>query len=114
MMNVPFSPSHMLFFSLMIMTSNLLILAIISCFIPPSLTKEQRFIFYDVNPGEGFNLRRDVFIRMAVMVHKLNLQSSKFSYTLVSFYLVAREEICHRFSNSGFASLGTFVSLANA
>jgi len=31
-----------------------------------------RYIFYDVNPGEGFNLRRDVFMRMAVFVKKLN------------------------------------------
>ena len=31
-----------------------------------------RYILYDVNPGEGFNLRRDVFMRMAVLVKKLN------------------------------------------
>ncbi len=31
-----------------------------------------RYIFYDVNPGEGFNLRRDVFMRVAVLVKKLN------------------------------------------
>ena len=43
-----------------------------------------RFIFYDVNPGEGFNLRRDVYMRMAVMVKKLNENSVKYSYTLVS------------------------------
>ena len=43
-----------------------------------------RYIFYDVNPGEGFNLRRDVFVRVAVMVKKLNEESSKYSYTLVS------------------------------
>jgi len=44
-----------------------------------------RYIFYDVNPGEGFNLRRDVFMRIAVMVKKLNQESSENSYTLVSF-----------------------------
>ena len=42
-----------------------------------------RFIFYDVNPGEGFNLRRDVFMRVGIMVKKLNDQSTKYSYTLV-------------------------------
>ena len=46
-----------------------------------------RYIFYDVNPGEGFNLRRDVFMRMAVMVKKLNDHSQKFSYTLVRRYI---------------------------
>ncbi len=34
--------------------------------------EEARYIFYDVNPGEGFNLRRDVFMRVAVMVKRLN------------------------------------------
>ena len=34
-----------------------------------------RYILYDVNPGEGFNLRRDVYMRMAVFVRKLNLDS---------------------------------------
>ena len=43
-----------------------------------------RYIFYDVNPGEGFNLRRDVFMRVGIMVKKMNEQSNKYSYTLVS------------------------------
>ncbi|CAG9766227.1 unnamed protein product [Ceutorhynchus assimilis] len=30
-----------------------------------------RYLFYDVNPSEGFNLRRDVYMRMAVLAHKL-------------------------------------------
>ena len=34
--------------------------------------KPVRYILYDVNPGEGFNLRRDVYMRMAVFVRKLN------------------------------------------
>jgi hypothetical protein len=34
--------------------------------------KPTRYILYDVNPGEGFNLRRDVYMRMAVFVKKLN------------------------------------------
>lgn len=29
------------------------------------------FIFYDVNPGEGFNLRRDVYIRMVIFLNIL-------------------------------------------
>ena len=31
-----------------------------------------RYLIYDVNPGEGFNLRRDVYIRIANLVHFLN------------------------------------------
>lgn len=31
-----------------------------------------RFLIYDVNPGEGFNLRRDVYIRAANLVKHLN------------------------------------------
>ena len=31
-----------------------------------------RYLLYDVNPGEGFNLRRDVYIRMANLVKFLN------------------------------------------
>ena len=34
----------------------------------------RRYIFYDVNPGEGFNLRRDVFMRIAVFVKNLNAE----------------------------------------
>lgn len=36
------------------------------------------FLFYDVNPGEGFNLRRDVYIRLAVFIHEIN-QKRKYS-----------------------------------
>ena len=78
-----------IFFSLMMLKLTLVLLFCLDYW-TLSATKEQRFIFYDVNPGEGFNLRRDVFIRMAVMVHKLNLQSDKFSYVLVSFHLIAQ------------------------
>jgi len=31
-----------------------------------------RYLLYDVNPGEGFNLRRDVYMRVANMVNFLN------------------------------------------
>ena len=44
---------------------------------------------YDVNPGEGFNLRRDVFMRMAVLVKKLNdLYPQKFVLVTVLCKLV--------------------------
>ena len=33
---------------------------------------EIRFLIYDVNPGEGFNLRRDVYMRAANMMKLLN------------------------------------------
>ncbi|XP_022161543.1 GDP-fucose protein O-fucosyltransferase 2 isoform X1 [Myzus persicae] len=35
-----------------------------------------RYILYDVNKPEGFNLRRDVFIRMASFIHHLNKVSN--------------------------------------
>lgn len=31
-----------------------------------------RYLLYEVNPGEGFNLRRDVYMRMANLVKVLN------------------------------------------
>lgn len=34
--------------------------------------KTTRFLLYDVNPAEGFNLKRDVYIRMAKLVKILN------------------------------------------
>ena len=34
------------------------------------LSDNTRYVLYDVNPGEGFNLRRDVYMRMAVFVRK--------------------------------------------
>ncbi|XP_063423391.1 GDP-fucose protein O-fucosyltransferase 2-like isoform X3 [Mytilus trossulus] len=34
--------------------------------------KSVRYLLYDVNPGEGFNLRRDVFMRVANLVKLLN------------------------------------------
>ncbi len=35
-----------------------------------------RFLLYDVNPGEGFNLRRDVYMRIANLVKVLNERES--------------------------------------
>ncbi|OAD55705.1 GDP-fucose protein O-fucosyltransferase 2 [Eufriesea mexicana] len=42
-----------------------------------------RYILYDVNPVEGFNLRRDVFIRIAVFTKNLIKQEEKFKWQLV-------------------------------
>lgn len=39
-----------------------------TCDKKPSHSNEIRLIFYDVNPSEGFNLRRDVYMRFAIMV----------------------------------------------
>ncbi|GMR42707.1 hypothetical protein PMAYCL1PPCAC_12902, partial [Pristionchus mayeri] len=36
-----------------------------------SLPQDARYIMYDVNRGEGFNLRRDVHMRVAIAVRKL-------------------------------------------
>ncbi|CAH1798259.1 unnamed protein product, partial [Owenia fusiformis] len=37
-----------------------------------NIASDTRFLLYDCNPGEGFNLRRDVYIRIANLVKKLN------------------------------------------
>jgi len=42
--------------------------------------KPTRYLLYEVNPGEGFNLRRDVYIRLANLVRALNHDES---WTLV-------------------------------
>ncbi|XP_051175782.1 GDP-fucose protein O-fucosyltransferase 2 [Leptopilina boulardi] len=43
----------------------------------------KRYILYDVNPPEGFNLRRDVYVRIAVFVKKLLEEQSKYHWILV-------------------------------
>ncbi|XP_068216184.1 GDP-fucose protein O-fucosyltransferase 2-like [Palaemon carinicauda] len=35
-------------------------------------SKDEKYLLYTVNPGEGFNLRRDVYLRIANLVRKLN------------------------------------------
>lgn len=40
-----------------------------------TLTSVNYYFLYDVNPGEGFNLRRDVYVRMANLVQKLRERS---------------------------------------
>ncbi|XP_055876927.1 GDP-fucose protein O-fucosyltransferase 2-like [Biomphalaria glabrata] len=37
--------------------------------------KAPRYLLYDVNPGEGFNLRRDVYMRIAILARNLNVDS---------------------------------------
>lgn len=36
-----------------------------------------KYIFYEVNPPEGFNLRRDVYLRLAIMVKKFSEKERK-------------------------------------
>uniref|UniRef100_UPI00358F2B64 GDP-fucose protein O-fucosyltransferase 2 isoform X2 n=1 Tax=Myxine glutinosa TaxID=7769 RepID=UPI00358F2B64 len=47
---------------------------------PVGVARPRRFLLYDVNPGEGFNLRRDVYIRVAALVKRLERTSD---WTLV-------------------------------
>ncbi|XP_076751412.1 PUB and ZnF_RBZ domain-containing protein tamozhennic isoform X4 [Xylocopa sonorina] len=42
-----------------------------------------RYILYEINPPEGFNLRRDVFIRTAVFVKNLIKEEKEFKWQLV-------------------------------
>ena len=39
------------------------------------VAKDVKYLLYDVNPGEGFNLRRDVYLRVANLVKFLNEES---------------------------------------
>ncbi|CAM4888912.1 unnamed protein product [Rotaria socialis] len=41
-----------------------------------SITSSTYYVLYDVNHGEGFNLRRDVYIRMANLIHTLREHKS--------------------------------------
>lgn len=43
----------------------------------------KRYILYDVNPSEGFNLRRDVYIRVAAFIKTLNEENAKNEWYLV-------------------------------
>ncbi|KFM60123.1 GDP-fucose protein O-fucosyltransferase 2, partial [Stegodyphus mimosarum] len=51
----------------------------------PVITKHRnkRYLLYEVNPGEGFNLRRDVYMRMAVLVKRLNEEDLLNTWVLV-------------------------------
>jgi hypothetical protein len=41
-----------------------------------------RYLLYTVNPGEGFNLGRDVFLRVGALMDKLTTESTD-NWTLV-------------------------------
>ncbi|VVD04027.1 unnamed protein product [Leptidea sinapis] len=43
----------------------------------------EKFIFYDVNPPEGFNLRRDVYMRFAIMLAEAKRNGRKRNWHLV-------------------------------
>lgn len=43
----------------------------------------QKLLFYDVNPPEGFNLRRDVFMRFAIMLSEARKKSKRLDWQLV-------------------------------
>ncbi|KAJ0169771.1 hypothetical protein K1T71_014377 [Dendrolimus kikuchii] len=44
---------------------------------------EQKYIFYDVNPPEGFNLRRDVYMRFAIMLTEAHKRGKIKDWSLV-------------------------------
>ena len=44
--------------------------------IPTAVNSRARYLLYSVNPGEGFNLRRDVHMRAANLALKLRKESS--------------------------------------
>lgn len=48
-----------------------LISLIVSCLIVLVKGDDTRYLLYSVNPGEGFNLRRDVYMRAATLVKEL-------------------------------------------
>lgn len=51
-----------------------------------SVSKEtlpRKYLMHDVNPGEGFNLRRDVYMRVARLVAALNADSQLEEWVLV-------------------------------
>jgi|LakMenEpi03Aug12_release.lakeMendotaPanAssembly.Ray.scaffolds.fasta_scaffold4072621_1 hypothetical protein len=41
------------------------------CYKKDEYLSKNRYLLYNVNNGEGFNLRRDVYIRVATMVSNL-------------------------------------------
>ncbi|XP_071570352.1 GDP-fucose protein O-fucosyltransferase 2 isoform X3 [Temnothorax nylanderi] len=43
----------------------------------------KRYILYDVNPAEGFNLRRDVYIRVAVFLRRLIERDKEYQWHVV-------------------------------
>lgn len=49
----------------------------------PQNVDAEKFIFYDVNPPEGFNLRRDVYMRFAIMLAEARRSGKKQNWSLV-------------------------------
>ncbi|EFN70823.1 GDP-fucose protein O-fucosyltransferase 2 [Camponotus floridanus] len=41
------------------------------------------YILYDINPPEGFNLRRDVYVRLAVFLKRLIERDKEYQWQLV-------------------------------
>lgn len=78
-----------------------------------------RYLLYDVNPPEGFNLRRDVYIRLAVFAHRLknakNEKLNKFKLVLppwTNLYHWNRDEDGKYFSWSQFFDLESLQRFA--
>lgn len=53
------------------------------CSYSESNFEERKLIFYDVNPSEGFNLRRDVYMRFAIMLAEARNSGAKLKWNLV-------------------------------
>lgn len=49
------------------------------------VAKDRRFLLYDVNFGEGFNLRRDVYLRISNLVRQLRQKGQNFILVLPPF-----------------------------
>ncbi|KAK0079508.1 hypothetical protein PV325_001172 [Microctonus aethiopoides] len=54
-----------------------------NCYINKYSSSDKRYILYDVNPPEGFNLRRDVYIRVAVFINHLVKNNKQYKWNLV-------------------------------
>ena len=64
-----------------------------------SLAKEKRYLIYDTNHGEGFNLRRDVYMRIANTVRFLRESGRNFG--LKNFDSIFRRKFHSRSSTMG-------------
>lgn len=53
------------------------------CSAGAGLINQNKLIFYDVNPPEGFNLRRDVYMRFAIMLAEARKGGSKLKWNLI-------------------------------
>ncbi|KAI6235337.1 GDP-fucose protein O-fucosyltransferase 2 [Aphelenchoides besseyi] len=48
--------------------------------------EDKRYLIYGVNPGEGFNLRRDVYLRIANTVRELRQKGNNYTLVLPPWY----------------------------